>query len=96
MEQVVVTLDNLTTGISDADELLEMAVAEDDSGTVDEVVSDLDSFEQKLADNGATIVSLTDEELAVTAAHVRAQVWPQVLEEVGQDWGQSILDQIGE
>lgn len=52
------------------------------------------AFEQKLADNGATIVALSDEELANTAAHVRAQVWPQVLADVGQDWGQSILDQI--
>ncbi|WP_050604418.1 TRAP transporter substrate-binding protein DctP [Ruegeria sp. 6PALISEP08] len=58
--------------------------------------ADQSTFEQKLADNGATIVSLTDEELAATAAHVRAQVWPQVLQDVGQEWGQGILDQIGE
>ncbi|WP_170576446.1 TRAP transporter substrate-binding protein DctP [Ruegeria atlantica] len=57
--------------------------------------ADQGAFEQKLAENGATIVPLTDEELAATAAHVRAQVWPQVLEDVGQDWGQSILDKIG-
>ncbi len=58
--------------------------------------ADQGAFEQKLAENGATIVSLTDEELAATAAHVRAQVWPEVLEDVGQDWGQRILDQIAE
>lgn len=57
--------------------------------------ADQAAFEQRLADNGATIVSLTDEELATTAEHVRAQVWPQVLSDVGQDWGQSILDKIG-
>ena len=49
MEQVVVTLDDLSTGLNDAGELLDMAVEEDDSGTVDEVVNDLESFEQKLA-----------------------------------------------
>ncbi len=49
-------------------------------------------FEQKLADHGAKIVSLTDDELAKTAA----QVWPQVLEDVGQEWGQSILDKIAQ
>ncbi len=57
--------------------------------------ADQSAFEQKLADNGASIVSLSDAELAATAKHVRAQVWPQVLEDVGQEWGQSILDQIG-
>jgi peptide chain release factor 2 len=46
---VVVTLEKLTTGLKDAGELLEMAVEEDDSGTVDEVVSDLETFESKLA-----------------------------------------------
>lgn len=58
--------------------------------------ADQGAFEQKLADNGATIVALSDAELVATAAHVRAQVWPQVLEDVGQDWGQAILDKIAE
>ncbi|WP_171173182.1 TRAP transporter substrate-binding protein DctP [Ruegeria sp. HKCCD8929] len=58
--------------------------------------ADQGAFEQKLADNGANIVSLSDEELAATADHVRAQVWPQVLEDVGKDWGQSILDKIAQ
>lgn len=57
--------------------------------------ADQAAFEQKLADNGASIVSLNDAELSATADHVRAQVWPQVLADVGQDWGQSILDKIG-
>ena len=52
--------------------------------------------EQKLADLGATIVSLSDAELAGMAAKVRADVWPQVLEDVGADWGQAILDKIAQ
>lgn len=58
--------------------------------------ADQGAFEQKLADNGATIVSLSDAELSATAAHVRELVWPQVLADVGQEWGQSILDQIAQ
>ncbi|WP_293572722.1 TRAP transporter substrate-binding protein DctP [Phaeobacter sp.] len=58
--------------------------------------ADQAAFEQKLVDNGATLVSLTSDELSVTADHVRAQVWPQVLEDVGAEWGQSILDKISE
>jgi peptide chain release factor 2 len=49
LEQVVVTLDQLATGLGDAEQLLEMAVEEDDSGTVEEVVSDLDKFETSVA-----------------------------------------------
>ncbi|WP_210395547.1 TRAP transporter substrate-binding protein DctP [Motiliproteus sediminis] len=55
--------------------------------------SDQAAYEQKLADNGATIVRLSDAELAAAAKKVRADVWPQILEDVGVDWGQSILDQ---
>ncbi len=45
----MVTVEDLTTGLKDAGELLEMAVEEDDSGTVDEVVGDLEQFETRLA-----------------------------------------------
>lgn len=51
--------------------------------------------EQRLVDElGATVVPLSDEQLAAMAAKVRADVWPQVLEDVGAEWGQSILDKI--
>ncbi|RDE18397.1 C4-dicarboxylate ABC transporter [Motiliproteus coralliicola] len=55
--------------------------------------SDQAAYEQKLADNGATIVRLSDAELAAAAKKVRAEVWPQILEDVGASWGQGILDQ---
>jgi TRAP-type C4-dicarboxylate transport system substrate-binding protein len=58
--------------------------------------ADQGKWEQRLADElGATIVDLSDEQLAAMAAKVRAEVWPVVLEDVGADWGQNILDQIG-
>jgi len=51
--------------------------------------------EQRLADElGATVVALSDAELAAMAAKARADVWPAVLEDVGADWGQAILDQV--
>mgnify|MGYP000061868783 CR=1 FL=1 len=56
--------------------------------------ADQAAYEQKLADNGATIVDLSNEELAAAAAKVRAEVWPKILEDVGADWGQNVLDQI--
>jgi hypothetical protein len=43
---------------------------------------------------GTTVAALTDEDLAAMSAKVRAEVWPQVLEDVGAEWGQAILDQV--
>jgi len=51
--------------------------------------------EQRLVDDlGATVVELSDEQLATMAAKARADVWPAVLEDVGADWGQAILDKV--
>ncbi len=49
LEQVVNTLDNLTGGLTEAKELLELAEAEQDQDTVDAVVEDLDEQEKGLA-----------------------------------------------
>ena len=56
--------------------------------------SDQAANEQKLASYGASIVKLSDAELAAAAKKVRAEVWPQILEDVGAEWGQGILDKI--
>ena len=50
LEKVVITIDQLTSGLNDADDLLGLAVEEDDKATVDEVVNDLQRFEQQLAE----------------------------------------------
>ncbi len=49
LELVVVTLDELGLGLSDAEDLLALAEEEDDSDTVAEVVRDLAVFETRLA-----------------------------------------------
>ncbi len=49
LEQVVNTLDNLTGGLNEAKELLELAEAEQDEDTVSAVVEDLDEQEKALA-----------------------------------------------
>ena len=41
-------LDALTSGLTDAGELLQMAVEENDPGTVEEVANDLAGFEQQI------------------------------------------------
>lgn len=61
-------------------------VAEEDQG----------KWEQRLVDElGTNLVELTGDQLSAMAAKVREEVWPVVLEDVGADWGQGILDQVG-
>lgn len=51
--------------------------------------------EQRLVDElGAKVVALTSEELSAMAEKARADVWPAVLEDVGAEWGQAILDKV--
>jgi TRAP-type C4-dicarboxylate transport system substrate-binding protein len=52
--------------------------------------------EKRLADYGATIVNISEQEIAAIADKIKKTVWPEVLEDVGQDWGQGVLDSIVE
>jgi TRAP-type C4-dicarboxylate transport system substrate-binding protein len=82
-------------GLSEADQAALKAEADAFEATRWTVAeADQAANEQKLADLGATIVSLSPEELAAMSTKVRETVWPQVLEDVGNDWGQAILDQV--
>ena len=49
LEQIVDVLTDMTSGLSEADELLEMAAEENDEATMNAVISDLDRLEQDLA-----------------------------------------------
>ena len=50
LEKIVVAIDELLTGLNDSDELLKLAVDENDDSTIEEVAGDLASFEQRIAD----------------------------------------------
>jgi TRAP-type C4-dicarboxylate transport system substrate-binding protein len=47
--------------------------------------------EKKLADNGANLVHLSSDQLTAMAKKVRAEVWPEILNDVGKEWGNEIL-----
>jgi len=49
LEVVVLTLDELESGLADAGDLLELAIEEEDEDTLDAVVADLETFEAKIA-----------------------------------------------
>lgn len=56
--------------------------------------SDQIANEKKLEEYGATIIQLSDKQLAAAATKARAEVWPEILNDVGVEWGQNILAKI--
>lgn len=58
--------------------------------------SDQAANEKRLADYGAEILKISPEQIAATAKKIQAVVWPQILSDVGEDWGQGVLDSIVE
>ena len=90
--------DESLAGLSEEDQAALKSAAADFEATRWTVAeADQAKNEQRLADElGANVVELSDEQLAAMAAKIRAEVWPVVLEDVGVEWGQAILDQIGQ
>ncbi|RYH11623.1 TRAP transporter substrate-binding protein DctP [Tropicimonas sp. IMCC6043] len=77
-------------------EALKAAAAEFEAQRWTVAEADQGKWEQRLVDElGTNLVELTPDQLAAMAAKVREEVWPIVLEDVGAEWGQGILDQIG-
>ncbi|ARS53360.1 TRAP transporter substrate-binding protein DctP [Kushneria konosiri] len=50
--------------------------------------------EALLAKQGTQVVELSDEELAAMSKKVRAEVWPAILDDIGHDWAEPILDEV--
>ncbi|WP_432474117.1 TRAP transporter substrate-binding protein DctP [Amphritea sp. HPY] len=48
--------------------------------------------EQRLADAGATIVEVTPEQIAATAEKVKQNVWPEIVDDIGKEWAEKILN----
>lgn len=58
--------------------------------------ADQQANEQRLADFGAQIVPVSAVEINAIAKKIQAKVWPEVLKDVGEDWGGNVLDAIVE
>ena len=80
-------VDELTSGLIDAQELLTLAVEEDDSDTVDEVVRDLGGFEKRLAT--LEFQRMFSGEMDANNAYVDIQSGAGGTE--AQDWAEMIL-----
>ncbi len=96
LEQVVAGLDKLSTGLSDADELLALAIEEDDSSTVDEVVSDLEGLEKHIAElefrrmfSGEMDASNAFIDIQSGAGGTEAQDWADMILRMYLRWAES-------
>jgi peptide chain release factor 2 len=87
LEQIVLLLDELKTGLADAGELLSMALDEDDADTVAEVESDLDKFADRL--EGLEFRRMFSGEMDSNNAYLDIQSGAGGTE--AQDWAEMIL-----
>ena len=87
LEQVVIVLDELSTGLNDAGELLSMAVEEDDADTLAEIEQDIGRFEQQLA--ALEFRRMFSGEMDANNAYVDIQSGAGGTE--AQDWAEMIL-----
>ncbi len=87
LEKVVVALDELLTGLNDADELLSLAVEEDDDSTIGEVAGDLEGLEQRIA--GLELRRMFSGEMDDSNAFVDIQSGAGGTE--AQDWAEMML-----
>ncbi len=87
LEEVVNTVDELTAGLEDAAELLEMGVEEGDEETVDAVAADLESYESKVA--GLEFQRMFSGEMDASNAFLDIQAGSGGTE--AQDWAEMLL-----
>ncbi len=95
LETVVNTITELDRGLADAEELLLMAIEEDDEETVDTVVGDLDYFEHRVADlefrrmfSGQMDANNAFLDIQSGSGGTEAQDWASMLERMFLRWGE--------
>jgi len=96
LETIVNTILQLDQGLNDAEELLAMAIEEDDSETVDTVVTDLEHLEQKVADlefrrmfAGEMDANNAFLDIQSGSGGTEAQDWASMIERMYLRWGEA-------
>jgi peptide chain release factor 2 len=95
LETVVNTINDLERGLTDAEELLLMAVEENDEETVDTVIADLDHFEYRVADlefrrmfSGEMDANNAFLDIQSGSGGTEAQDWAAMIERMFLRWGE--------
>jgi peptide chain release factor 2 len=95
LEGVVLNMDELVSGLQDGADLLEMAVEEGDSDTVDAVAEDIDGFEKRVAElefrrmfSGEMDASNAFLDIQAGSGGTEAQDWAEMLLRMYLRWGE--------
>lgn len=96
LEKVVDTINELDSGLADAEELLMMAVEEGDEETVDTVANDLDQLERKVAElefrrmfSGEMDPNNAFLDIQAGSGGTEAQDWASMIERMYLRWGEA-------
>ncbi|MBO8087141.1 MULTISPECIES: peptide chain release factor 2 [Marichromatium] len=95
LEAVVVTIDELTSGLADADDLLAMAVEEEDADTVAALEADLAGYEARVAElefrrmfSGEMDANNAFVDIQAGSGGTEAQDWSEMLLRMYLRWGE--------
>jgi peptide chain release factor 2 len=96
LEGVVVNVDELSAGLADAGDLLEMAVEEGDADTVDAVAADVAAFEQRVGElefrrmfSGEMDANNAFLDIQAGSGGTEAQDWAEMLLRMYLRWGEA-------
>ncbi len=96
LEGIVQTINNLVKGITESEELIELAVAEDDAQTIDEVMQDIANLQEQLADlefkrmfSGEMDANNAFVDIQSGSGGTEAQDWAEMLLRMYLRWGES-------
>ena len=96
LEGVVGTIDELTGGLADAGDLLDMAVEEGDADTVDSVAEDVAGFSKKVEElefrrmfSGETDANNAFVDIQAGSGRTEAQDWAEMLLRMYLRWGEA-------
>jgi peptide chain release factor 2 len=95
LEGVVLNMDELLSGLEDSREILEMAVEEGDSETVDSVAADIEGFEERVAElefrrmfSGEMDANNAFLDIQAGSGGTEAQDWAEMLLRMYLRWGE--------
>ena len=95
LETVVLNMDELVSGLQDGADLLEMAVEEGDSDTVDSISQDIDGFETRVAElefrrmfSGEMDANNAFLDIQAGSGGTEAQDWAEMLLRMYLRWGE--------
>ena len=96
LEKIVVTIEELDTSLNDAEELLEMSVEEGDEDSVNSIVTDLKTLEEKVVElefrrmfSGEMDANNAFVDIQSGSGGTEAQDWAEMILRMYLRWGES-------